>query len=257
MTKTVMALHRWLGLVAGALILVAAGTAIALNHQDLWKRAGATSLAAKSPYQKYVLSVGADPTHPARVLVGTNDGLFRSHDGGKVWEEAVLPVPAEGVGAILFDPDRPGVVYVAIRKVGVFRSEDHGEVWEEVGLPFYPPEGTQIAGLSLGKGGALTLATTGGLYRQSAPGGTWIHTAKQTGLVQQDNNRLLQLVYDLHDGRFWGAYGVLVTDAAAGAVILLVLTGYAMFLVRAGKRRTGVRVSLPAVQERVVEAGTP
>lgn len=237
MNRTMAALHRWLGLGAGALILVAAVTAIALNHQDLWKQFGTTGKAATSPYQKYVLSVGVDPAEPARVLVGTHDGLFRSVDGGKTWEEAILPVPAEGVSAIAFDTERPGVAYVAIRKAGVFRSEDHGDVWEEVPLPFYPPEGTEIAGLALGKAGSVTLATTDGLYAQAHPGGQWRHEAKEPGVARQQSNRLLQLVYDLHDGRFWGAYGVLITDVVAAAMIALVLTGYVMFFARAAARR--------------------
>lgn len=231
MTRTVLTLHRWLGLVAGLMILIAAGTAIGLNHRDAWRRSPSGDAAARSPFQKYVLSTSVDPSDAKRVLVGTNDGLFRSLDGGKTWEEAVLPVPAEQVGTILFDTRRPGVAYLALRSIGVFRSEDHGDIWEELKLPFYPPEGTQVAGLSLDGDGRLTLATTEGMYRQ-ATSGEWAHLDRPVAPKAEDGKRVAQLMYDLHDGRFWGTYGVPITDAVSAALIVLVLSGYVLYFGR-------------------------
>lgn len=231
MTRTMLTLHRWLGLVAGAMILVAALTAIGLNHQDAWRRP-LPSGAVGSPFQKHVLSSAVDPSDSKRILVGTIDGLFRTLDGGGTWEEAVLPVPAEQVGTVLFDPRRPGVVYLTLRSIGVFRSEDHGDIWEEMRLPFYPPEGTQVAGLSFDADGRLVLAASDGLYLQAVFGGDWERLGAAPPAPPEDGKRLTQLVYDLHDGRFWGTYGVPVTDAVSVALIGLVLTGYVLFFVR-------------------------
>lgn len=255
MTRTMLTLHRWLGLVAGLMILIAAGTAIGLNHQDAWRRSPSGDAVARSPFQKYVLSTAVDPTDAKRILVGTNDGLFRSLDGGKTWEEAVLPVPAEQVGTILFDPRRPGVAYLALRSIGVFRSEDHGDIWEELTLPFYPPEGTQVAGLSLDGEGHLTLATTDGLYRQPATGEEWLHLGKPAAPKAEDGKRIAQLMYDLHDGRFWGTYGVPITDAVSIALIVLVLSGYVLYfgrVIRVGlARRRAARAA--ATREKAPE----
>lgn len=248
MTRTMVTLHRWLGLVAGLLILVAASTAIALNHQDLWKRPAAQGTGVTSPFQKYVLATAVDPHEPARILVGTSDGLYRSLDAGKSWEEAVLPVPAEQVGSLQFDPRQPGVVYVALRSIGVFRSTDHGDIWEELTLPFYPPEGTQVTGLSIAGDGGLVLTTTDGLFRQPAGAEAWQHVAKPAVAKVEDSKRWVQLVYDLHDGRFWGSYGVPLTDAVSGALILLVLSGYGLFLDRAVRRRMARRRSTTELQ---------
>ncbi|HEY9900787.1 MAG TPA: PepSY domain-containing protein [Pantanalinema sp.] len=237
MTRTMLTLHRWLGLVAGVMILIAAFTAIGLNHQDAWRRTPQAA-AASSPFQKYVLSTAVDPSDSRRVLVGTADGLFRSLDGGSTWEEAVLPVPAEQVGTILFDPGRAGVVYLALRSIGVFRSEDHGDIWEELILPFYPPEGTQVAGLSLDGEGRLSIASTDGLYRQASPAGVWERVGKAAARPE-DGKGFTQLVYDLHDGRFWGTYGVPVTDAVSVALIGLVLSGYLLYFGRLVRVRLG------------------
>lgn len=230
MTRNMLLLHRWLGLIAGLLILVAASTAIALNHQDLFRRPPATG---DGPFSRYVLAVANDPHAPQRMLIGTNDGLFRSADAGKTWEEVVLPVPAEGVGAIQFDPRQPGRVYAAFRDIGVYRSDDHGEIWEDVPLPFYPPEGIAIAGLALDTEGRLTLATTAGLFRQAPDG--W--TGDAAVAKRPETDRLRQVIYDLHDGRFWGAYGVAITDGVSLALIVLVLSGYGLFFGRAIRRR--------------------
>ena len=69
MSRSMLLLHRWVGLVVGAMILVAALTAIALNHQDQLLKP-TTGSAATSPYARYMLSVVADPAHPERLLAG-------------------------------------------------------------------------------------------------------------------------------------------------------------------------------------------
>ena len=249
MNPQLLALHRWLGLVAGLMILIASGTAIGLNHQD-WLLRPVKAGPASSPYDRYVLSTATDPADASRVLVGTSDGLFRTTDGGKTWEEAVLSVPAEQVVTLQFDPANPGTVYAALRGIGVFRSTDGGDLWEEVRLPFSPTEGgPTIQGLSVGAQGALTLVTPAGLYRQT--GASWDFAARPEVREERDARKGLQLVYDLHDGKFWGTWGVPVTDAVSAALIELVLTGYGLFFarffkVRAARRR---RAKLEALLE--------
>jgi hypothetical protein len=234
-----LALHRWVGLVVGGMILVAAGSAIALNHQDLFLRP-VKAEAAQSPYGRYMLSLEADPRQPDHLLAGTSDGLFRSADGGRSWQEAVLPVPAEQVVALESDAARAGVVYAAFRTIGVYRSEDGGELWEEVSLPFNPAEGETIQAMTVSNG-ALSLLTPQGLYRQAA-GGPWRHVpAPQAPARESDARAGLKLIYDLHDGKFWGSWGVWVTDAVSAALIALVLTGYAIFFARALQRRLARR----------------
>lgn len=238
MSPAMLTLHRWLGLVAGLMILVAAFTALGLNHQDLLLRP-VKAEAAQSPFERYVLSSWADPQAPERLLVGTSDGLFRSPDGGKTWEEAVLSVPAEQVVALVGDPSQPGTVYAALREIGVYRSSDGGDLWEEVALPFSPSEGPTVQGLAVTQEGALLVTTPKGLYRQA--GAAWAHVPAPVIQRKEDARKGLQLVYDLHDGKFWGTWGVPVTDAVSLALIALVFSGYAIFFGRALKLRLARR----------------
>jgi uncharacterized iron-regulated membrane protein len=242
-----LALHRWLGLVVGLMILIAAGTAIGLNHQDQLLRP-VKAEAARSPFARYMLSMAVDPKDPRHVLAGTSDGLFRSADGGKTWEEAVLPVPAEQVVALKADPAHPGVVYAAFRAIGVYRSDDGGDLWEEVPLPFNPAEGTTLQSLDVANSG-LTLLTPAGLYRQQGAG--WAHVAAPVSKEKEDARHGLKLLYALHDGTFWGTWGVPVTDAVSLSLIGLVLSGYVVFFARALKKRQARRRRVAAEVARV------
>jgi hypothetical protein len=233
MSRTMLMLHRWVGLVVGGMILVAAFTAIALNHQDMLLRP-ASAEKARSPYGRYMLSVVADPAHAERLLAGTSDGLFRSADGGKTWEDVVMSVPAEQVVALRADDRHPGVVYAAMRQIGVFRSDDMGDVWEEVPLPFHPADGTTIQALDVTPAG-LTLLTTGGVWAQS--GTRWAHAQPPARRAEADARGPLQLVYNLHDGKAWGQWGVPVTDAVSVSLVGLVLSGYVVFAARLVKTR--------------------
>lgn len=232
-----LALHRWVGLVVGAMIVIAAGTAIALNHQDLLMKPEHAA-AAKSPFDRYMLSLQVDPKDAKHLLAGTSDGLFRSHDGGKTWEDAVLPVPAEQVVALKADPAHPGVVYAALRTTGVYRSDDGGDVWEEVSLPFEASSAASVQSLDVTAAGLVVLGS-GGLYRQH--GETWDRVDRPAAEVPTATKRTLQLVYDLHDGHAYGSWGYLVTDAVSAALIGLVVSGYLVFFLRFFKVRRARR----------------
>lgn len=241
-----MKLHRWVGLVVGLLILVAAGTALGLNHQD-WFLGPAKGGAAHNPYERYVLSLWTDPRDARHLLAGTSDGLFRSADGGKTWADAVLPIPAEQVVALR---GAGAVVYAAFRTAGIYKSDDGGDLWEEVSLPFNPAEGTTIQAMDLASSG-LVVITPKGLYTQT--GVTWQHEPVPTTQQADDARWGLKLLYNLHDGKFWGRFGVPVTDAVSLALIALVLSGYFVFF----KRWFRIRRARAALVLLVVLTATP
>ena len=83
------------------------------------------------------------PTDPDTVYAGVEDAaLFRSSDGGHVWEE--LPglrthdsgsewQPGAGglcLHSIVLHPSDPERMFVAISAAGVFRTDDAGETWQ-------------------------------------------------------------------------------------------------------------------------------
>lgn len=72
------------------------------------------------------------------VLAATDQGLFRSLDGGQSWQKAAA-LPVQPVEEIAIAPSAPQIVYVTIRTTardsqpwngGVWRSTDGGLTWE-------------------------------------------------------------------------------------------------------------------------------
>ena len=98
-------------------------------------------------------SVGAlavAPSNPNIIYVGSGeglrrpdlsvgDGIYKSADGGRVWQHLGLR-DAQQIGAILVDPQDPNRVFVAAvghpygsnSERGVFRSTDGGTSWQKV-----------------------------------------------------------------------------------------------------------------------------
>lgn len=238
MTKTMLTLHRWLGLGAGVLILIAACTALGMNHADQLSGLVEHGGPSEGPYGEHVLAVAVDPEDADHVLMGTTGGLFASTDGGHAWQALGL----QGrVGALVQAPSR---LYAAVGPDRVLESRDMGVRWTPVQLPFAQGEDIQVRGLTLDHD-RLVVATNQGLFRETAAG--WA-SAPRPDVPGVERARWLQATMErLHMGDVWGRFGVPVTDVAAIALLLLTLTGYVLFIsreikVRMARRR--VRITL-------------
>lgn len=89
------------------------------------------------------------PSDPNVVWVGTGepnnrqssswgDGIYRSLDGGKTWQNMGLK-DSKHIGRVVIDPRNPNVVYVAVlghlwgpnRERGVYKTTDGGKTWSQ------------------------------------------------------------------------------------------------------------------------------
>lgn len=218
-------LHRWLGLVFGAFAVVAAATALCLNHRDL--------ILGDAPsggglYSQYLKDLAVDPRDPRRMVAGTDRALHLSTDGGRTWEQRADLASVEDVEF------HAGTFYAAGRMGTVLQSQDGGATWTT--FPF--AEDVQIAGLSAGPEG-LTLLTSRGVYR---PDGV-LEPRPPQPQGNETARAVVRTVYALHDGTFWGRWGVLITDLTSLAVLVLVATGYRLGL---RTRRSAPREPRPA-----------
>lgn len=225
--RRLITFHRWLGLLTALLVIVPAVTALVMNHRPTEEKR-----ASDSPFDQYVLCTSVDPRGPSGLWVGASEGLFRSRDGGATFAPVTLPVPARQVNTVAFD--RRGAIYVALRYSGVYRSSDDGASWTQV----MTPAEVEVAGLSVSPDGAITIATPRGMYDIDAKGAATLHPRPPAPASSE--RAWLRLVYDLHDGRFWGRWGVWITDAASVAIVVLALTGVVLFFgIRRGRRGPG------------------
>jgi photosystem II stability/assembly factor-like uncharacterized protein len=72
------------------------------------------------------------PGNPDVVYAGTQDGPYRSVDGGLRWERLGLPERGAVVWSLAFHPANPDVIYAGLAPVAIYRSENGGESWNEL-----------------------------------------------------------------------------------------------------------------------------
>lgn len=248
-------LHRWVGILSCLFMLVVSGTALALNHADLWRAWFLNPAKIQNFHLSQARVLTADPHRTGHLLAADQKNLFESRDQGQTWQELKLFVPAEKVSGIGFSPEKADQIWVALREVGVYFSEDGGEIWEEVSdLPFNPLSGEKIETLLVGAGPSLQLQTDLAWYTQS-PQGVWKRQALTSGQGRQALD-IHDLIWRLHTGRFAGNAGLILYDGIALSLIFLSFSG--LWLARRPKRKpthkpTAPSLEYPSHEERLVQ----
>jgi photosystem II stability/assembly factor-like uncharacterized protein len=113
-----------------------------------------------------VRSLSILPGDPAVILAGTDAGVFRSENGGEIWELVTAkPVSVEAVYATA----RPGSTTLALTSDGLFFSSDRGRGWTRAEKPY----GTDLYDVALHRENFILAATSRGLYRSTDQAKTW------------------------------------------------------------------------------------
>jgi photosystem II stability/assembly factor-like uncharacterized protein len=76
--------------------------------------------------------VATSPHAPGLVLIGAEEGLFVSRDGGETFAPLPLDGEAHRVQAVVFDPRNAERIYVGTAD-GFFISDDGGKSWDHRG----------------------------------------------------------------------------------------------------------------------------
>ncbi len=79
------------------------------------------------------------------IYVGTQDGPYRSDDGGQSWRALGLPGLDRVVWSIL--PCASHILYVGTQGTSIYRSDDDGENWRQLPVPM--PEGAVEMGFPM------------------------------------------------------------------------------------------------------------
>ncbi len=82
-----------------------------------------------------VRALAVHPFDPLRLFAGTDQGVYRSTDGGTSWEASGTGLPGSAV-ALAIDPVDPAIVWASARSdpapLHLYRSADGGEQWNAV-----------------------------------------------------------------------------------------------------------------------------
>lgn len=196
---------------------------VASGHGSLWKTVNRGTTFTPVFDGQTSFSIGAvtlDPSNPKVVWVGTGennahsylvpgDGVYRSADGGKSWENKGLK-ESQQIGEIVVHPTDPNVVWVAAygpHRVsggdrGVYKTTDGGETWENVLRPsdhtgvwqlhMDPRDPDVLYAVAHQRQRYLTTIVTGGdesgIYKTTDGGETW--TRLEGGLPQKMVGRI-------------------------------------------------------------------
>jgi photosystem II stability/assembly factor-like uncharacterized protein len=115
------------------------------------------------------------------IYAGTQDGPYRSTDGGERWERLGFPDRGAVVWSLAFHPTRREVMYAGVAPVGLYRSEDGGDTWKklagakspghcEMG---FPTRTTRIAIDPAKPDDVYAALEVSGVIRSSDGGDTW------------------------------------------------------------------------------------
>ncbi len=174
------------------------------------------------PYAVY--GIAYDPINSNNVYIATPAGVFKSLDGGEMWQSTTLTIgafslavnPADGrtlyAGAgdygngvwkstdggeswtnilnhagrilVVVSPSAPHILYAGSREGGLFRSDDSGQTWQEVNGGFVSPPGVSALVVDSFSSSIVYLGTNNGLYRTLNSGDSW--TPVSAGLGSTD-----------------------------------------------------------------------
>ena len=140
------------------------------------------------PYEQVIYTLALGPS-PEVLYAGTwGNGLYRSDNGGEVWQ-ATSPPGDQGlvvdstkaqVHALAVTPDGK-TVYLSRWGAGVFRSTDYGATWEGISgpanniLPFHDDWNVGAVLIDRDDSDVVYQATWGGVYKSTNRGDFWEH----------------------------------------------------------------------------------
>jgi photosystem II stability/assembly factor-like uncharacterized protein len=89
--------------------------------------------AERGPGDMLVKSIAQDPRDAQLIIVGTNQYIFRSTNGGRTWVRRGGGLPAGDFTSVVINPTNPDEVMAAeYSRGGVYRSTDKGYFWDRV-----------------------------------------------------------------------------------------------------------------------------
>ena len=181
------------------------------------------------------VSVQAVTFHPSErdvIYVGTQDGPYRSADGGTSWERGNFPAGLQ-VWSITVHPKNSKTVYAGTSPVGVWRSDDGGTTWRQLRNVKQPDRikmsfACRVMRLAVVPGATdqiFAALEVGGVMRSLDGGEHWEDCADALVSLSGRPHLKSKIQSDSEAEGMLDAHALAVSDAAPGAVFLAVRMG--------------------------------
>jgi len=191
------------------------------------------------------MSVQAITVHPSEkdvVFAGTQDGPYRSLDGGTSWERTNFPSNLQ-VWSIAVHPTNPKTIYAGTSPVGVFRSDDGGMNWRELPNVKQPDRikmsfacrTMRIDVVPGAKDQIFAALEVGGVMRSLDGGESWDDCADELVKLSEKPYLKSKIQSDSEAEGMLDAHALAVSTAAPGSVFLAVRMGLFKSEDRGGK----------------------
>lgn len=175
--------------------------------------------------------------HDARVIfIGTQDGPYRSIDGGDHWERLGFPDRNTVIWTMTVHPTQPHIVYAGAAPVALYRSTDGGDHWHKMPQAISPAHcersgfDTRTIRITVDptRPDDIYLALeVSGVIRSSDAGETW-HDMSATLFDLAEQPHLKSNVGGRHCGHCEGmldSHALVVSAAAPGTAFLALRMG--------------------------------
>jgi len=146
-----------------------------------------------------VTCVAGVPEQPSVYYFGTpGGGVWKTTDGGQVWEPIFDQARVASIGAIAVAPSNPNIVYVATGEQtqgnGVYKSTDAGATWANIGLNethvitsiYVDPRDPDV--VLVAAAGDFASADHRGVFKTTDGGKTW-----QKTLFKNNDTRVMDM----------------------------------------------------------------
>lgn len=221
--------HKWSGIAAAVLLLIFCVSGVVLNHRDL---VGDFEISRRWLPPAYAFDkwngglLRGTLSYGDSVLIYGVNGVFLSDSAASHVKDFNHGLPE---GADLRQIRRVAYGtrgYHALTPTGLYRLNDK-ERWEEVSLPVEGHE--RLSDLSV-KGDSLIVAGRSYIYLSPSPSSPFVKLALGASNDNDGKVSLLRTVWMLHSGELFGTPGKLMVDFLAILMMVLALTGVAIWL---------------------------
>lgn len=186
------------------------------------------------PPQAEVRAILVHPADPEMIFVGTQDGPYRSRDGGDHWEKLDFPDRDAVIWSLTIHPTRPKVMYAGTAPIAIYRSLDGGDSWARLPRAISPAHCERVGFDSRvlritadpsRPDDIYAALEVSGVIRSTDGGETWADISAPLMRLADQPNLKSRIGSDRETEGMLDSHAIVCSPAAPGAPILAVRMG--------------------------------